>query len=107
MPKSKRLNLIFFLFILFMPSLMKAEGQDGIGKIYSLFDLLMKISNGLLFTFILGVLINLVLKRVFVNLSKLHLISFSTAFIIVVLLQIIYKPVVHYKIATDTQIFRH
>jgi len=39
---------------------MKAEGQAGIGKIFSFFELLMIISNGFIFTVFIGFLIKLI-----------------------------------------------
>ena len=84
--------------MLCIPSFMKAEGQAGIGKIFSFFELLMIISNGFIFTVFIGFLIKLILKKMFKNLSEINIISFSSALFIVLMLQICYRDKFTYLI---------
>ena len=89
---------IYLISMLCIPSFMKAEGQAGIGKIFSFFEILMIISNGLIFTFLIGFLIKLILKKIFINLSYLNIISFCSALFIVLILQIYYSDKFTYLI---------
>lgn len=89
---------ILLLFFLCGSHLMKAEGQDGIANVFHFFDLLMKFSNGLIFTILIGFLIKIIMKKIFKNLNYLNIISFSIAFLIVLLLQICYQEKFTYLI---------
>lgn len=89
---------IYLISMLCIPSFMKAEGQAGIGKIFSFFELLMIISNSFLFTVFIGFLIKLILKKKFKNLSEINIISFSLALFIVLILQIYYSDKFTYLI---------
>lgn len=89
---------IYLLLMLLLPNIMKAEGQDGVEKLFLFIDLLMIISNGFIFTIFLGFLIRLMIIKVFKNLNHFNLISFSLALIIVVLLQVYYQEKFTYLI---------
>jgi len=95
--KKFRKSIWVFL-ILFFPSIMKAEGQDGIGKMFSFFDVLMQIFNGFIFTFFIGFIIKLLLKKNHGNQKHQNFISFSIALLIVILLQICYQEKFTYLI---------
>ena len=95
---KKNRTSIYLISMLCIPSFMKAEGQAGIGKIFSFFELLMIISNGFIFTVFIGFLIKLILKKMFKNLSEINIISFSSALFIVLMLQICYRDKFTYLI---------
>lgn len=95
---KKNRTSIYLISMLCIPSFMKAEGQAGIGKIFSFFELLMIISNGFIFTVFIGFLIKLILKKMFKNLSEINIISFSSALFIVLILQICYRDKFTYLI---------
>lgn len=96
MGKFRKSIWVFLIFI--FPIVMKAEGQDGIEKIFSFFDVLIQVSNGFIFTFFIGFIIKLLLKKIYGNQKYQNFISFSIALLIVILLQICYQEKLTYLI---------